>query len=116
MLSLLKNTKRHFMTGVSYMIPFVVAGGVLLALAVMFSGKAAVPDHGFLKAMSDIGIAGLSLFIPILAGFIAYSMVEKPGIAPVPLAAIWLTKWGLDFWAVCSQASSRVWSFGCYYR
>ena len=40
MLKLLKNTKRHFMTGVSYMIPFVVAGGVLLALAVMFNGEA----------------------------------------------------------------------------
>ena len=57
MLKLLKNTKRHFMTGVSYMIPFVVAGGVLLALAVMFNGEAAVPDHGFLKAMSQIGMA-----------------------------------------------------------
>ncbi|MDU7356574.1 MAG: hypothetical protein E7L11_12395 [Klebsiella oxytoca] len=56
MLKLLKNTKRHFMTGVSYMIPFVVAGGVLLALAVMFNGEAAVPDHGFLKAMSQTRI------------------------------------------------------------
>lgn len=97
MLSLLKNTKRHFMTGVSYMIPFVVAGGVLLALAVMFSGKAAVPDHGFLKAMSDIGIAGLSLFIPILAGFIAYSMVEKPGIAPGAIGGYLANQMGAGF-------------------
>jgi fructose-specific PTS system IIC-like component len=44
---ILKNTKRHFMTGVSYMVPFVVAGGVLLALAVMFNGQAAIPDSGF---------------------------------------------------------------------
>ena len=49
MLKLLKNSKRHFMTGVSYMIPFVVAGGVLLALAVMFNGKAALPESGFSK-------------------------------------------------------------------
>ena len=60
MLGLLKNTKQHLMTGVSYMIPFVVAGGVLIALAVMISGKAAVPETGLLKHMSDIGIAGLT--------------------------------------------------------
>ena len=87
MLGLLKNTKPHLMTGVSYMIPFCVAGGVLLALAVMISGKAAVPETGFLKHMSDIGIAGLTLFIPVLGGFIAYSMVDRPGIAPGMIGA-----------------------------
>lgn len=87
MLSLLKNTKQHLMTGVSYMIPFVVAGGVLLALAVMISGKAAVPETGILKHMSDIGIAGLTLFIPVMGGFIAYSMVDRPGIGPGMIAA-----------------------------
>ena len=87
MLGLLKNTKQHLMTGVSYMIPFCVAGGVLLALAVMISGKAAVPETGFLKHMSDIGIAGLTLFIPVLGGFIAYSMVDRPGIAPGMIGA-----------------------------
>ena len=87
MLGLLKNTKSHLMTGVSYMIPFVVAGGVLLALAVMISGKAAVPETGILKHMSDIGIAGLTLFIPVLGGFIAYSMVDRPGIGPGMIAA-----------------------------
>lgn len=75
------------MTGVSYMIPFVVAGGVLLALAVMISGQAAVPDTGILKAISDVGIAGLTLFVPILGGFIAFSMVDRPGIAPGMISA-----------------------------
>lgn len=87
MLGLLKNTKQHLLTGVSYMIPFVVAGGVLLALAVMISGKAAVPETGVLKQMSDIGIAGLTLFVPILGGFIAYSMVDRPGIGPGMIGA-----------------------------
>ncbi|SKA78712.1 PTS system, fructose-specific IIC-like component [Caloramator quimbayensis] len=87
MLELLKDTRRHLMTGVSYMIPFVVAGGVLLALAVMISGKAAVPESGFLKSMSDVGIAGLTLFVPVLGGFIAYSMVDRPGIGPGMIAA-----------------------------
>jgi fructose-specific PTS system IIC-like component len=87
MLKLLKDTRKHLMTGVSYMIPFVVAGGVLLALAVMISGQAAVPDTGILKAISDVGIAGLTLFVPILGGFIAFSMVDRPGIAPGMISA-----------------------------
>lgn len=87
MFELLKDTRKHLMTGVSYMIPFVVAGGVLLAVAVMISGQAAVPATGFLKAMSDVGIAGLTLFVPVLGGFIAYSMVDRPGIAPGMIAA-----------------------------
>ncbi len=87
MIAILKDIRKHFMTGVSYMIPFVVAGGVLLALAVMISGQAAVPETGFLKAMSDIGIAGLTLFIPILGGFIAYSIADKSAIAPGAIGA-----------------------------
>lgn len=87
MLQLLKNMRQHLMTGVSYMIPFVVSGGVLLALSVMMSGQAAVPETGILKLISEIGIAGLSLFVPILGGFIAYSMVDRPGIAPGMIGA-----------------------------
>ncbi|VFS58377.1 EIIBCA-Man [Kluyvera cryocrescens] len=97
MLKLLKNTKRHFMTGVSYMVPFVVAGGVLLALAVMFNDHAAIPESGFLKAMSQIGMAGLTLFIPILAGFIAWSMVDKPGIAPGAIGGLMAYQMGAGF-------------------
>jgi fructose-specific PTS system IIC-like component len=97
MLSILKDTRKHFMTGVSYMIPFVVAGGVLLALAVMISGKAAVPDTGFLKSMSTIGIAGLTLFIPILGGFISYSMNDKAGIAPGAIGAYLANNMGAGF-------------------
>lgn len=87
MLELLKDTKKHLLTGVSYMIPFVVAGGVLLALSVMLSGQTAVPKYGFLKQMSDVGSAGLALYVPVLGGFIAYSMVEKPGIGPGMISA-----------------------------
>lgn len=97
MLKQLKNTRRHFMTGVSYMIPFVVAGGVLLALAVMFNDHAAIPDSGFLKAMSQIGLAGLTLFIPILAGFIAWSMVDKPGLAPGAIGGLMAYQMGAGF-------------------
>lgn len=79
---LLKDTKKHLMTGVSYMIPFVVAGGVLLALSVLFSGKSAVPTTGSLAKLATIGSSGLSLMVPILSGYIAYSMTDRPGLAP----------------------------------
>ncbi|GAF40848.1 fructose family permease EIIC subunit 2 [Agrilactobacillus composti DSM 18527 = JCM 14202] len=79
---LMKDTKKHLMTGVSYMIPFVVAGGVLLALSVLFSGKSAVPTSGALAKLAGIGTAGLGLMVPILSGYIAYSMADRPGLAP----------------------------------
>ena len=78
----LNRMKEHLLFGTSHMIPFIVAGGVLLSLAVMLSGKGAVPDSGFLKEMADMGIAGLTLFTAVLGGYIAYSIADKPGLAP----------------------------------
>ncbi|MBK0019486.1 PTS fructose transporter subunit EIIC [Kosakonia sp. S42] len=74
--------KQHLLFGTSHMIPFIVAGGVLLSLSVMLSGKGAVPDSGFLKDMAAMGIAGLTLFTTVLGGYIAYSLADKPGLAP----------------------------------
>ncbi|USV56499.1 PTS fructose transporter subunit EIIC [Aeromonas encheleia] len=74
--------KQHLLFGTSHMIPFIVAGGVLLSLSVMMSGKGAVPEAGVLKDMADMGIAGLTLFTAVLGGYIAYSMADKPGLAP----------------------------------
>lgn len=87
MIDVFKEMKTHLMTGVSYMIPFVVAGGVLLALSVMLSGKTAVPEHGLLGQIATIGNAGMALYVPILGGFITYSMVGKPGIGPGMISA-----------------------------
>lgn len=78
----LNKLKEHLLFGTSHMIPFIVAGGVLLSLAVMLSGKGAVPETGFLKDMADMGIAGLTLFTAVLGGYIAYSIADKPGLAP----------------------------------
>ena len=58
---ILKNTRQHLMTGVSHMIPFVVSGGILLAVSVMLYGKGAVPDAATdpnLKKLFDIGVGG----------------------------------------------------------
>lgn len=80
--STLSRMKQHLLFGTSHMIPFIVAGGVLLSLSVMISGKGAVPESGILKDIATMGIAGLTLFTAILGGYIAYSIADKPGLAP----------------------------------
>lgn len=79
--------KQDLLFGTSHMIPFIVAGGVLLSLAVMLSGKGAVPETGILKNISDMGIAGLTIFPMILGGYIAYSIADKPGLAPAMIGS-----------------------------
>ena len=82
LMTILKDTKKHVMTGVSYMIPFAVAGGVILAVCVMLGGQNAVPSEGALGLISQVGIAGLTLMVPILSGYISYSIADRAGIAP----------------------------------
>lgn len=82
LISLLKDARKHMMTGVSYMIPFVVAGGIMLAVSVLLSGNASVPSEGILADIANIGITGLGLMVPILSGYIAFSMADRPGLAP----------------------------------
>lgn len=79
-LDLLKQTKNHVVTGISYMIPFLVAGAVPLALGVLFGGTNVVGT--FPKALYEIGEVGMSLFIAALAGYIAYAIADRPGLAP----------------------------------
>lgn len=78
----LARIKEHLLFGTSHMIPFIVAGGVLLSLSVMMSGHGAVPEQGILADMARMGIAGLTLFTAVLGGYIAYSIADKPGLAP----------------------------------
>lgn len=74
------------MTGVSYMIPIVVIGGVLIAFSIALSGvqagKGAVVTNPVLKSMMDIGTASFSMMVPVLAGFIAFGIADRPGLAP----------------------------------
>ncbi|WP_019614740.1 PTS fructose transporter subunit EIIC [Psychromonas ossibalaenae] len=79
--------KRHLLTGTSHMLPFIVAGGVLLALSVMLNGKGAQPEGVFLTGIWDMGIAGFTLFIPVLGGYIAYSIADRPALAPGMIGA-----------------------------
>jgi PTS system fructose-specific IIC component len=75
---------KHLMTGVSYMLPFVVAGGLLIALAFAFGGIYIYENENtFGWALFQIGApSAFALTVPILAGFIAYSIADRSGIAP----------------------------------
>ncbi|MBE3593285.1 MAG: PTS fructose transporter subunit IIC [Thermoanaerobacter sp.] len=82
----LKRIREYLMTGVSYMIPIVVIGGVLIAFSIALSGvqagKGAVVTNPILKSMMDIGTASFSMMVPVLAGFIAFAIADRPGLAP----------------------------------
>ncbi len=76
---------KHLMTGVSYMLPIVVAGGILIALAFAFGGitTEGYPEGSIAWALMLIGGGtAFGLFVPILSAFIAYSIADRPGIAP----------------------------------
>lgn len=91
----LKIVKRHLLTGTSHMIPFIVSGGILLALSVMVNpqgiSQSTVNNQIFVSGLSEIGHAGLTLFIPVLGGYIAYSIAERPGLAP-GMCGAWVAK------------------------
>lgn len=85
MLELLQKLKQHLLTGVSYAIPFIACGGILIALAVAFAMTPTGPDFShspFLKLINDIGASSFDLMLPVLAGYIAYSVAGKPGLVP----------------------------------
>lgn len=74
---------KHLMSGVSFMIPFVVAGGIAIAFSFAF-GYDAFQTAGTLPAylMTIGGSGGFGLMVPILAGYIAFSIADRPGLAP----------------------------------
>ncbi len=75
---------KHLMTGVSYMLPVVIAGGLAIALAFAIGGIYAGDQKGTLAAaLSQIGGGtAFHLFVAVLSGFIAFSIADRPGIAP----------------------------------
>ena len=73
----------HLLTGVSYMLPLVVAGGLLIALSFVFGIKAFEVEGTLPAALMAIGGgAAFKLMVPVLAGFIAYSIADRPGLTP----------------------------------
>lgn len=91
---------KHLMTGVSFMIPFVVAGGLLIALAFALGGINAgdAENAGTLAhALSTIGGLGFSLMVPALAGYIAFSIADRPGLAPGMIGGLLAAHLGAGF-------------------
>jgi PTS system fructose-specific IIC component len=90
---------KHLMTGVSYMLPVVVAGGILIALAFAFGGIYAGQAQGTLGwALLQIGgTTAFALYVPVLSAFIAYSIADRPGIAPGLIGGMLATSLGAGF-------------------
>ncbi|PRO65937.1 PTS fructose transporter subunit IIABC [Alkalicoccus urumqiensis] len=73
---------KHLMSGVSNMLPFVVGGGILIALSFFFEDPVSGEISPFGQILSEIGGANaFFLLVPVLAGFIAYSIADRPGFA-----------------------------------
>jgi len=112
--------RQWLMTGVSYMIPFVAAGGILIALSFLIGGAsiATKVDGGTFqghtysaitdptKILSQVGFAGVLYFIgstafkmlvPILSGFIAFAIADRPGLVPGIVAGLLATAVGAGF-------------------
>lgn len=89
---------KHLMTGVSYMIPLVVAGGLIIALSFIF-GIEAFKQKGTLAAnlMNIGGGAAFALMVPVLAGFIAYSIADRPGLVPGLVGGMLASQIGAGF-------------------
>jgi len=91
---------KHLMTGVSYMIPFVVAGGLLIAIGFALGGIYVYDDahKGTLAAnLFWIGKASFQLMVPILAGYAAFSIADRPGITPGMIAGVIADSVGAGF-------------------
>lgn len=74
---------KHLLTGVSYMLPMVVAGGLLIALSFVFGIEAFKEEGSLAAALMKIGgETAFQLMVPLLAGYIAYSIADRPGLAP----------------------------------
>ncbi|MGF1715827.1 PTS fructose transporter subunit IIBC [Photobacterium chitinilyticum] len=89
---------KHLMTGVSHMLPLVVAGGLAIALSFVF-GIEAFKEEGTLAAalMTIGGGSAFALMVPVLAGFIAFSIADRPGLAPGLIGGMLASSTGAGF-------------------
>ena len=95
-----KGVYQHLLTGVSYMLPMVVAGGLIIALSFAF-GSFEMQD-GVQKLvgephLAEIGGLAFSLMVPLLAGYISYSIADRPGLAPGLVGGLLAVSTGAGF-------------------
>ena len=92
---------KHLMNGVSHMLPFVIGGGILIALAFLFDDYSINPANfgkntPLAAYLKTVGEQAFGMMLPILAGFIAMSIADRPGLA-VGLVAGLIAKTGATF-------------------
>lgn len=92
---------KHLMNGVSHMLPFVVGGGVLIAVSFLFGIYSADPNHEsynqFAAMLKEVGGFGFSLMVPILAAYIAESIAKRPGLVVGFVAGVIANTGGAGF-------------------
>ncbi|WP_405519943.1 fructose-specific PTS transporter subunit EIIC [Streptomyces canus] len=90
---------KALMNGVSYMIPFVVVGGLLIAISLSLgghtdpSGGLVIPKDSFWTDVNNIGLIGFKLMVPILSGYIAYAIGDRPALVPGMIGG-WIANMG----------------------
>src|SRR5512136_312079 len=93
--------KQYLLSGVSYAIPFVACGGILIAVAIALVPMGPNgPDFShapFLKMLLDIGSSAFSLLVPVLAGYIAFGMADRPGLVPGFVGGVVAAQTGAGF-------------------
>jgi PTS system fructose-specific IIC component len=95
--------RQWLMTGVSYMLPFVTAGGIMIALSFLLGDTLTVTESNVYEQFSipalffKIGGTAFSMIAPILAGFIAYAMADRPGITPGIVGGLLANEIGAGF-------------------
>ncbi|MDO4680755.1 MAG: PTS fructose transporter subunit IIC [Aerococcus sp.] len=79
-----QEAKKHLLTAISYMLPLVVASGLLMAIGNLMGGQnvTALNEINFANALTTLGVLGFGLLPAFIAGYIAYSIADRPGIAP----------------------------------
>ena len=89
---------QHLLTGVSFMLPMVVAGGLIIALSFVFGIEAFQQQDSLAAALMQIGGGtAFALMIPVLSGYIAYSIADRPGIAPGMIGGMLASTLGAGF-------------------
>ncbi|MEZ6960327.1 MULTISPECIES: PTS fructose transporter subunit IIBC [unclassified Aeromonas] len=89
---------KHLLTGVSFMLPMVVAGGLIIAISFIFGIEAFKQEGTLAAALMQIGGgSAFALMIPVLAGYIAYSIADRPGLAPGMIGGMLASSLGAGF-------------------
>lgn len=97
-ISALTDTYKHLLNGVSFMLPLVTAGGILIALSFAFGIEAFKVQGSFAEVLMQIGSkSAFGLMLPVLAGYIAFSIAGKPGLAPGLVGGILAANGGSGF-------------------